>query len=136
GSDGDFVLVLEDLLGWDNVDHLAGVSVERARICMEQLAGLHAWSLQPEQERRLKVFPSLDSPFTRDLLPAAFKPAWQIYRDKADVAIPSAMDEYVERFTELAPVAIEELSRRSMLMHGDIRADNMFFSGDELKVVD
>ncbi|PRC55547.1 aminoglycoside phosphotransferase, partial [Mycobacterium sp. ITM-2017-0098] len=42
----------------------------------------------------------------------------------------------VERFTELAPVAIEELSRRSMLMHGDIRADNMFFSGDELKVVD
>ncbi|PRC55746.1 aminoglycoside phosphotransferase, partial [Mycobacterium sp. ITM-2017-0098] len=42
GSDGDFVLVLEDLLGWDNVDHLAGVSVERARICMEQLAGLHA----------------------------------------------------------------------------------------------
>lgn len=136
GTYGYFVLVLEDLLGWDNIDHLAGVSVERARICMEQLAGLHAWSIEPGQARLLEEFPSLDSPLTRDLLPAAFKPAWQIYRDKTDVAIPAAMDGYVERFTELAPVAIEVLSRRSMLIHGDIRADNMFFSGDQLKVVD
>lgn len=136
GEDGDFVLVLEDLLDWDNVDHLAGVSLERARICMEQLAGLHAWSLQPEQARLLGAFPSLDSPFTRDLLPAAFKAAWQVYQGKADAAIPAAFDAYVERFTELAPMAIAELSRRSMLIHGDIRADNMFFCGAELKIVD
>jgi hypothetical protein len=136
GDDGDFVLVLEDLRDWDNVDHLAGVSVERARICMQQLAGLHAWSLEPEQQRLLDVFPSLDSPFTRDLLPSAFKPAWQIYREKATIAVPPALDAYVDRFTELAPVAIGELSRRSMLIHGDIRADNMFFRGEQLKVVD
>lgn len=136
GEDGDFVLVLEDLAHWDNVDHLAGVSVERARICMEQLAGLHAWSTDPAHAALLGEFPSLDSPFTRELLPAAFKPAWEIYCEKAEVAIPAGLGEYVERFTALAPVAIDALSERSMLIHGDIRADNMFFSGDELKVVD
>lgn len=135
-DDGDFVLVLEDLLDWDNADHLVGLSVERARLCLEQLAGLHAWSMDPQQARLVEAFPSFDSPFTRDLLPAAFMPAWQIYRDKAGVAVPAALDEYAERFADLAPVATDALSRRSMLIHGDIRADNMFFSGDELKVVD
>lgn len=30
----DFVLLLEDLAGWDNADHLAGLSMERARTCL------------------------------------------------------------------------------------------------------
>src|SRR6476619_6099632 len=29
----DFVLVLEDLRDWDNADHLAGLSLDRARLC-------------------------------------------------------------------------------------------------------
>ena len=43
----DFVLLLEDLQDWENADHLAGLSIERARLCIEQLAGLHTWSVQP-----------------------------------------------------------------------------------------
>lgn len=133
---GDFVLVLEDLNQWDNADHLAGLSLERALMCIEQLAGLHGWSLHPRNAGLFDVFPSLDTPFTRDLLPAAFAPAWQIYRDKASVPIPGAVARYAERFAELAPQAIDALSERSMLIHGDIRADNMFFSGNRLKIVD
>ena len=44
-NQADFVLVLEDLVRWDNADHLAGLSIERARRCIAELAGLHAWSL-------------------------------------------------------------------------------------------
>ena len=33
-------------------------------------------------------------------------------------------------------MALQALTERSMLLHGDIRADNMFFDGDRLKVVD
>ena len=40
----DFVLLLEDLQHWDNADHLAGLSMGRVRICIDALAGLHAWS--------------------------------------------------------------------------------------------
>ncbi len=135
-NSGDFVLVLEDLHDWDNADHLAGLSLDRARSCIAELAGLHAWSIDPSHANVLEAFPSLDMPVTRDLLPAAFEPAWRIYRDKADAPVPPGVAKYAERFAELAPSATEALSERPMLIHGDIRADNMFFSGDRLKVVD
>jgi hypothetical protein len=132
----DFVLVLEDLQDWDNADHLAGLSLDRARCCIAQLAGLHAWSINPVNADALREFPSLDMPMTRDLLPAAFEPAWAIYREKASAPIPDAVATYAERFAEFAPVAMDALSERSMLIHGDIRADNMFFAEGQLKVVD
>jgi aminoglycoside phosphotransferase (APT) family kinase protein len=135
-TSADFVLVLEDLQDWDNADHLAGLSLERARCCIAQLAGLHAWSTRPANADALEAFPSIDTPMTRDLLPAAFGAGWQAYRDHATAPVPSAVAKYAERFAELAPTAIDALSERSMLIHGDIRADNMFFSGDLLKVVD
>ena len=49
---------------------------------------------------------------------------------------PDAVARYAERFAEYAPKALEALSRRPMLLHGDIRADNLFFAGDTMKVVD
>jgi len=135
-NNADFVLVLEDLRDWDNADHLAGLSLDRARSCIAQLAGLHAWSVVPANSEALEEFPSLDQPMTRDLLPAAFGPAWSVYCDKTSAAIPPSVARFAERFAEIAPTAIGALSQRSMLVHGDIRADNMFFSGDRLKVVD
>jgi aminoglycoside phosphotransferase (APT) family kinase protein len=135
-ANSDFVLVLEDLRDWDNADHLAGLSLDRARCCIAQLAGLHAWSVESANADALEVFPSLDTPMTRDMLPAAFEPAWRIYRDKASAPVSSAVEKYAERFAELAPQAVDALSERSMLIHGDIRADNMFFAGGQLKVVD
>ncbi len=135
-NQADFVLVLEDLVRWDNADHLAGLSIERARQGIAELAGLHAWSLVAVNAARLEAFPSIDTPMTRDHLPAAFAPAWKVYQDKASAPIPPSATEFAERFAELAPAAIDALSERAMLIHGDIRADNLFFSGDDMKVVD
>jgi thiamine kinase-like enzyme len=73
---------------------------------------------------------------TRNLLPTAFEPAWAIYCEKASAPIPDAVAKYAQRFAEFAPVAMDALSERPMLIHGDIRADNMFFAGGQLKVVD
>lgn len=132
----DFVLVLEDLQNWENADHLAGLSMDRARLCIAQLAGLHAWSVDTANVGALQAFPSLDTPIARDILHPAFGPGWQIYREKSDVPVPPGVARYAERFAEHAPTALQALTERSMLLHGDIRADNMFFDGDRLKVVD
>lgn len=126
-NSADFVLVLEDLRHWDNADHLAGLSLDRARCCTAQLAALHAWSTNPPYADVLEAFPSIDTPMTRDLLPAVFSAGWQIYREKAGEPVPPAVARFAERFAEFAPTAIQALSERSMLIHGDIRADNMFF---------
>ncbi|OBB79927.1 phosphotransferase [Mycolicibacterium peregrinum] len=134
-SGPDFVLVLEDLRDWENADHLAGLSLPRAQLCIQQLAGLHAWSVGVD-EAVLQEFPSIDSTLTRDLFLPAFAPGWQLYRDHTRQSVPAAVATFAERFADLAPTALTALADRNMLLHGDIRADNMFFREDALKVVD
>lgn len=134
-SGTDFVLVLEDLRDWENADHLAGLSLPRAQLCIEQLAGLHTWSAGVDAAV-LRQFPSIDSALTRDLFLPAFAPGWQLYRDHTRQPVPAAVAAFAERFADLAPTALVALAERNMLLHGDIRADNMFFRDDSLKVVD
>ena len=129
----DFVLVMEDLQSWENADHLAGLSMRRAKVCIEQLAGLHAWSVDADVP---DDFPSIDTPIARDVFLPVFEMGWQVYLQHSVVPVPPAVAQYAERFAHLAPQALDALSERSMLLHGDIRADNMFFDGDRLKVVD
>lgn len=132
----DFVLLLEDLGDWDNADHLAGLSMQRAQLAISALAGLHSWSLEPSNSAVLQSFPALDMPAVRDLLVPAFAPGWEIYREHTTASVPPAVARFAEHFVEHAPRALAALTERSMLLHGDIRADNMFFDGDRLKVVD
>lgn len=135
--DGDtFVLVLEDLRDWDNADHLAGLDIERTKQCIGALADLHAWSVSAADPVVLQAFPTIDNPLTRDLFLPAFTPGWQLYLEKTGRPVPSAVAHFADRFAELAPQALDALSQRTMLLHGDIRADNMFFRGDEIKIVD
>jgi thiamine kinase-like enzyme len=130
----DFVLVMEDLCDWENADHLAGLSLDRARLCIEQLARLHAWSTR--NTAVLEAFPSIDTPVMRELLVPAFGPGWQIYLAHSSEPVSAAVAAFAERFSEGAAQALPALTERQMLLHGDIRADNMFFDGDRLKVVD
>jgi aminoglycoside phosphotransferase (APT) family kinase protein len=132
----DFVLLMEDLKDWDNADHLAGLSMRQARICIDALAGLHAWSTDDANAGALEGFPNIDTPIARDLLVPAFGPGWQIYLAESGTTVSSAVTQLAEQFTEHAAEALQALTERSMLLHGDIRADNLFFDGDRLKVVD
>jgi len=136
GSSTDFVLVLEDLCGWENANHYAGLALDRARACIAELAGLHAWSTDPRNASIVETFPSLDTPVARQVFPALFAEGWQVYRDHARLAIPPAVAGYAERFGEYAGVALGALAERRVLIHGDIRADNLFFSGEEVAIVD
>lgn len=132
----DFVLLLEDLGDWDNADHLAGLAMDRARLCIEQLAGLHAWSCVPANRTVLEHFPSLDTPIARGLLLPAFAPGWRVYRDHCTGSVPGGVARFAESFADHAVDALPALTERDMLLHGDIRADNLFFDGDRMKVVD
>ena len=133
----DFILLLEDLQAWDNADHLAGLAMNRARLCIEQLAGLHAWSSDPANASVLEAFPSIDTPIARDLLLPAFAPGWQVYLDNC-AAPGSGRTSHASPNVSLerAVAALPALTERDMLLHGDIRADNLFFDGDRMKVVD
>ncbi len=132
----DFVLLLEDLQAWDNADHLAGLTMDRAHLCIQQLAGLHAWSSVLSNASALESFPSIDTSIARDLLLPAFGPGWQIYRENCANSVPASIAQFAESFAQRAAAALPALTERDMLLHGDIRADNLFFDGERMKVVD
>lgn len=132
----DFVLVLEDLESWENADHLAGLSLVRTRQCIAQLADLHAWSARPENAETVTAFPALDGPVTRQVFPALFAQGWQVYREHARSPVPPGVAAYAECFDRHAATALDALGERGWLVHGDIRADNLFWRDGRLTVVD
>jgi hypothetical protein len=132
----DFVLVLEDLLEWENVDHLAGLTLVQARAVLGELAGLHAWSTESANLALGQHFPSIDTPMMRDVLPAVFATGWQVYREHSDCAVSADVVRHAERFVDRAGTALSVLTEQDTLIHGDIRADNVFFSGGRCKIVD
>jgi Ecdysteroid kinase-like family len=136
GEGSDFVLVLEDLRDWDNVDHLIGFTLDQARLVIAELASLHAWSLELPNVALGVPFPSIDTPMMRDVLPAVFAAGWQRYREHSDAAVSPSVGRHAEHFVTRAGKALDVLSEQNMLVHGDIRADNVFFADDRCKIVD
>lgn len=136
-TDGaDFVLVLEDLADWHNVDHLAGLTLDQATRVAEELARLHAWSAEPANNALGQHFPSIDTPMMRDVLPAVFAQGWQVYLEHSGSDVAPSVARHAERFATRAATALSVLTEQDALIHGDIRADNVFFDGDRCKIVD
>lgn len=132
----DFVIVLEDLHDWDNVDHLAGLTLHQAELVIAELAALHSWSAEPANRGFVQAFPSVDTPMMRDVLPAVFAAGWQVYRERSGADVSGSVSRHAERFAQRAVTALSVLTEQNTLVHGDIRADNVFFSGDRCKIVD
>lgn len=136
-SDSDnFILLLEDLQGWTNGDHLAGLSMDRTRLCLRELAALHAWSLAGPNSDVPVQFPSIAGAVARDLFVPLFDAGWQVYRDKTEQSVPRSVARYAENYASYAGAALSAMSEQRALLHGDSRADNMFFDEDRLKVID
>jgi hypothetical protein len=136
GEGSDFVLVLEDLHDWHNVDHLVGFTVDQARLVIAELASLHAWSLDPANLALGERFPSINTPMMRDVLPTVFAAGWQVYRERSGTVVATEVARHAERFGTRAAAALDVLTEQNMLVHGDIRADNVFFDNDRCKIVD
>ena len=83
----DFVLVLEDLRDWDNVDHLAGLTLDQARLVIAELAACTPGRTEPPNVGCGQPFPSIDTPMMRDVLPAVFAAGWQVYREHSDADV-------------------------------------------------
>ena len=125
---GSFVLVLEDLQNFDAADHLEGLSIERAERVIEEVAGLHAWSMGPGRALLEGLsFPAEDDPLLQALPPIAFSVGWDTYLANARHPLPPALDGLNARLSAALPCLLEALAQPRVLVHGDLRADNLFF---------
>jgi hypothetical protein len=128
----DFVLAIEDLSGLEPADQLAGLTLEQAGTAVDNLARFHASSWESERLDELADrFPPLDSPMGRGVheqFGQFVGMVWPTARELPVVA--DEVKEFGDRFPSLIPVFIERLAKPRTIVHGELRADNLFLTPD------
>lgn len=126
----DFVLVLEDLGQLRSVDQVAGASLDDARVALAAMAKFHAtWWGHEDIPAMSERFLPIKNDVYLAALPGVFAGGWPGCLEHAADQLPPALVEHGNRFGELVPWLLEEMMEPATFVHGDWRADNIFFDG-------
>jgi hypothetical protein len=130
-TDGWFTLVLEDLVGTEQGDQIAGCSVEQARIALGALARVHAPFLG---DAHLGTLPWLNqaSPIDQALVGTLLPSFLERYGER----IAPEHAEVCKRFASVFDAWAADRRPPLGLVHGDFRLDNLLFDDTSCKVVD
>ena len=125
-----FVLVLEDVGSCRAVDQIQGMGRADAEQAVDELAAWHAhwWGAAgPIVERGTAV--TIGDPIYPMLLPPVFSDGWGKVRSAMNV--PRSVEMVADGWVEALPHMLQSMaSTPRTLVHGDYRADNMFFDDD------
>lgn len=135
----DFVLVLEDLSAHTHPDQLVGLTLEQTTRAVEAVAAMHAhfW-----ERSDLATLGERFLPITHEIyplvLPDLFASAWEQTLEHASTLVAEPrIRAFGDRWGEALPWMVERLASPATLTHGDLRADNLFFTADgDVRVVD
>ncbi len=122
-----FVLVLEDVGSYRAVSQVEGMGRADAEQAVDELAAWHAhwWGKAgPIVERGTAV--TIRDPIYPMLLPPVFSDGWAKVRGA--MSVPRSVETVADGWVEALPQMLGSLgTAQSTLVHGDYRADNMFF---------
>ncbi len=123
----DFILLMEDLSPARLGDHLVGMSPADAGLALDAVGAMHGhWWRSP----RLAEMPwllEINSPQMKGLQ-GVYQQCWPAVVDFLGDAMPSAMRKTGEKLaTRIEAMMDLAADMPRTLMHGDYRADNMFF---------
>lgn len=130
-GDGWFTLVLEDIVGAQPGDQIAGCGVDDARLAVRALARVHAPVLG---DPHLGAAPWLNqpSPLNQALLEMLLPGFLERYADR----ITPEHAEVCKRFVAAVDAWAEDRRAPLGLVHGDYRLDNLLFDESSCLVVD
>lgn len=133
----DFVLVLEDLRHARAIDQLAGAAAADLAVAVDRLADLHAGFWSDDRLLAVDWLRSLDEPPFPDAVAMSFGIGWGLVKEVFGDDITPAVRDFGDRYGDLLPGMVKRLSEPPWtLSHGDYRADNFLFLGDDLTVCD
>jgi hypothetical protein len=124
----DFLIVLEDLTPARPVDQFTGLSVDDARVALDELAGLHAPTVGRTElfdRHWLRGVAIETGPMYVAILPALFEEFLKRYDDQLDAGTESVVSRLGGAIGSFAGYGAPIAS----VVHGDYRTDNMIFGG-------
>jgi hypothetical protein len=133
----NFTIAMEDISHYRPLNQLDGVSLADSKIMLEKLADFHAmWWNSPKLANMQGIFPPLLNPTYEMVLPMLWAQGWPLVEQYAGHLLPESVRDIGEIWAGKVPWMLGNLMTPATLCHGDYRADNMMFNGDEPVVID
>ena len=141
-SNGDYLLLLEDMAPATVGDQIAGCQVEHMRLAIGELAKFHAtWWNSPALDK-LDWMPGYDADWYIQAVEDGYAQAWQPFVEFTKDYLTPEMADVCQRYAK-AVRRIMTIVGREMpitIVHGDFRLDNLFFAspqgGPDFGVID
>lgn len=130
-----FYLLMEDMGAHRRIDQVAGMELHDAEHAVDALARWHAefWN-DGDHYIETGAAVSLADPVYQQVLPLVFAEGWQKIQAEMDVA--PAIARVAPRWVDSLPSQLSRLSASpTTVVHGDYRADNIFFADDHSVVL-
>ena len=133
----DFTIVMEDIGHLRALNQLEGVSLEDSKILLAKLADFHAmWWGSPKLSGMKDTFPPLSNATYHAVLPMLWAGGWPSVEEHAGHLIPDSVRAIGEVWSSKVEWMLDNLMTPQTLCHGDYRADNLMFNGDEPVAID
>jgi Phosphotransferase enzyme family len=131
----EFLILLEAVDADISVDQIEGLTVEQVELVIDQIAPLHAaWFGSPDLDT-MDWVPRPDAAGRRSNLHAFLVGGWD--RFCAVIDDPNLGPDDQPRMHELLDSMLVDLAASPpTLLHGDLRADNLLFTGEEVVLID
>lgn len=125
---GDAVLVLEDLGSLARAEQLEGVDPDRADLAVQRLAAVHAQWWDSDRLGELGWLQPLGR-WSGDRLVDTCRDRWGAFAHMYQDCVPAPTAELGKLLDDLDDALTTLASAPTTLLHGDFRADNIFFDG-------
>ena len=131
-QDQSFVILMEDLQGWQIGDQVKGCSVQQTHSVIAGIATLHASTWQTDID-----LISHNNPGQRDGMIAGFGVGWPVVQEKFADLIPDKAQQIGDKVANNVAQLLEQMTQPPIcISHADLRLDNIFFRNDEIALVD
>jgi aminoglycoside/choline kinase family phosphotransferase len=128
-GEAPFVLVMEDLVDYENGDQVVGATPDQALQAVTALAGIHAPFWDDVDRGELDFIPYHYPSYHSQALQRGACAGWDVVAALAGDAMPEGLRSQRDRFVNAIPrmqAWITDTPRT--IAHGDYRMDNLFFS--------
>lgn len=133
----NFTIAMEDISHYRSLNQLEGVSIADSKILLEKIADYHAmWWGSPKLEGMEGTFQPLLNPTYEMVLPMLWGNGWPNVEQYAGHLIPESVREIGGIWAGKVSWMLANMMTPKTLVHGDYRADNIMFDGNEPTVID
>ncbi len=127
----DFILIMEDMSGLRTADQQIGVTWEDALRSARSMAKLHAVFHEHEGLAEFAdVYSPIENPVYLAALPGVFAAGWENAQKYGAEHITPEIKAFGDRYGDLVPFLLHSFMSPMTVVHGDWRADNLFYLSD------